>query len=129
MQATLAEATAMDTCSKLSSQLTQALEILKSVTSDLQQQLAADPDHGPSNATMYLDLFGKVLVGWIWLKQAMAAEKALAAGASGSEEQFYQGKIHAARYFMNWKLAPLDGYAQLLSAGNRDNLDMQNDWF
>lgn len=129
IQATLDEAANLDTCGPLASQLTQALDTLKSVTSDLQKQLAADPDHGLSNATMYLDMFGKVLVGWIWLKQAMAAEKALAAGASGSEEQFYQGKVHAARYFMNWELAPLDGYARLLANGNRDNLDMQNDWF
>ncbi|WP_372972463.1 acyl-CoA dehydrogenase [Marinobacter sp.] len=129
IQVTLDKAASMATCGPLASQLTQALDTLKSVTSDLQKQLATDPDHGLSNATMYLDMFGKVLVGWIWLKQAMAAEKALAAGASGSEEQFYQGKVHAARYFMNWELAPLEGYARLLSNGNRDNLAMQNDWF
>jgi butyryl-CoA dehydrogenase len=126
---TLDEAAAMDISGPLASQLRGAVDVLKRSTADLQEQLASDPDHGLSNATMYLDLFGKVLVGWIWLKQAMAAEKALAAGASGSEEQFYKGKIHTARYFMDWELAPLEGYARLLSAGNRDNLDMQNDWF
>lgn len=129
IQVTLDQAAGLEACGPLASQLTQALTTLKSVTSDLQEQLAADPDHGLSNATAYLDMFGKVVVGWIWLKQAMVAEKALAAGASGSEEAFYQGKVHAARYFMNWELAPLQGYAQLLRNGNRDNLDMQNDWF
>ncbi len=129
IQFTLDQAAGLEACSTLASQLTQALNTLKSVTSDLQKQLAADPDHGLSNATAYLDMFGKVVVGWIWLKQAMVAEKALAAGASGSEEAFYQGKVHAARYFMNWELAPLEGYAQLLSNGNRDNLDMRVDWF
>ena len=129
IRVTLDEAAALDTSSGFGSQLTQALTALETVTSDLQQQLAADPDHGLSNATMYLDMFGKVLVGWVWLRQAMVAERALAAGATGSEADFYQGKIHAARYFMDWELAPLEGYARLLSAGNRDNLDMQNDWF
>lgn len=127
--ATLDEAAAMDICGPLASQLRSALEILRTATTDLQKQLANDPDHGLSNATMYLDLFGKVLVGWIWLKQTMAAERALATGASGTEEAFYRGKIHAARYFMDWELAPLEGYARLLSAGNRDNIDMENDWF
>ena len=127
--ATLDEAAAMDVCGPLASQLRTALEVLQRVTTDLQEQLANDPDHGLSNATMYLDLFGKVLVGWVWLKQAMAAEPALARGASGTEEAFYRGKIHAARYFMDWELAPLEGYARLLSAGNRDNIDMENDWF
>lgn len=127
--ATLDSANPMDICGPLASQLMNALDILKRVTTDLQEQLANDPDHGLSNATMYLDLFGKVLVGWIWLKQAMAAENALANGAAGTEEDFYRGKIHAARYFMDWELAPLEGYARLLSAGNRDNIDMRNDWF
>ncbi len=126
---TLAEAASLDTCGALGSQLTQALEILKGVTSELQNQLALDPNHGLSNATVYLDMFGRVLVGWIWLKQAMTAEKALVAGASGTDEAFYQGKVHTAQYFMNWELAPLDGYARLLSAGNQDNLDMRTDWF
>jgi len=129
IQVTLDEAAGMKICGALSSQLTQALDILKGVTSDLQDQLAADPDHGLSNATMYLDMFGRVLVGWVWLQQAIAAEKALTAGTSGSEEAFYYGKVHAARYFMDWELAPLEGYGRLLSAGNRDNLDMRNDWF
>ncbi|WP_092013551.1 acyl-CoA dehydrogenase [Marinobacter daqiaonensis] len=129
IEATLSQAAGLAGCEHLADELAQAQETLKAVTSELQKQLAADPDHGLSNATMYLDMFGKVLVGWMWLKQAMAAEKALGNGALGSEEAFYRGKIHTARYFMNWELAPLDGYARLLIAGNRDNLDMRNDWF
>ncbi|NWN91808.1 acyl-CoA dehydrogenase [Marinobacter adhaerens] len=126
---TLDQATGMETCGSLASQLKNALSTLQSVTSDLQQQLSVDPDHGLSNATMYLDIFGKILVGWVWLKQAIVAEKALASGASESDEAFYKGKVHAARYFMSWELAPLEGYARLLSEGNRSNLDMQSDWF
>ena len=76
-----------------------------------------------------LDLFGRVVVGWIWLRQALVARRALAAGAAGSEADFYQGKVHAARYFMDWELAGLDAQARLLGAGNRLTYDMQNDWF
>lgn len=129
IQSTLEQAAGMDTCGQLAGQLKEALSTLQSVTADLQQQLSADPDHGLSNATVYLDMFGKVLVGWIWLKQAIVAEKALASGTSASDDAFYKGKVHAASYFMGWELAPLDGYARLLSAGNRNNLDMQSDWF
>lgn len=62
IEATLDQAAGLDTCNTFANQLTQALEILKSVTSDL-QQIAADPDHGLSNATAYLDMFGRALVG------------------------------------------------------------------
>jgi butyryl-CoA dehydrogenase len=114
---------------ELAAQLNQAVDLLESVTSDLQLQVTNNPDQGLSNATTYLDMFGRVLVGWIWLRQAIVAERALAQGASGEEASFYHGKLHTARYFMDWELAPLASWAALLSAGNRDNVDMQDHWF
>ncbi|MNQ82946.1 hypothetical protein D3C85_980140 [compost metagenome] len=69
------------------------------------------------------------MVGWIWLRQALVANHALIGGAAGSEADFYQGKLHAARYFMDWELAGVESQARLLSAGNRLCLDMQNAWF
>ncbi|MNH22312.1 hypothetical protein D3C79_821640 [compost metagenome] len=91
--------------------------------------MAADANLGLSNATAYLDLFGRVLVGWIWLRQALVARRALEAGATGSEADFYQGKLQAARYFMDWELAGLDAQGRLLSSGNRLCFDMQDRWF
>ncbi|HIQ54909.1 MAG TPA: hypothetical protein EYH51_16865, partial [Pseudomonas pachastrellae] len=49
--------------------------------------------------------------------------------AADSEADFYQGKLHAARYFMDWELAGLASQAQLLRAGNRLTYDMQDAWF
>ena len=109
--------------------LNDAVGILDQVSSDLLQQVAADVDLGLANATAYLDLFGRVVVGWIWLRQALVAERALEAGAEGSEADFYQGKLHAARYFMDWELASLASQARLLSTGNRLTYDMQDAWF
>ncbi|NWB11939.1 acyl-CoA dehydrogenase [Pseudomonas sp. D5002] len=109
--------------------LSEALATLKEVTDSLQRQVEQDPDHGLSNATVYLDLFGRVLVGWIWLRQALVATQALNAGASGDEADFYHGKVHTARYYMDWELAPLAGAARLLCAGNSANIDMHNRWF
>ncbi|MOA41093.1 hypothetical protein D3C78_1630260 [compost metagenome] len=70
-----------------------------------------------------------MVVGWIWLRQALVASRALDAGATGNDADFYRGKLHAARYFMDWELAGLDSQARLLSAGNRLTYDMQNVWF
>ncbi|MNQ87483.1 hypothetical protein D3C85_1027070 [compost metagenome] len=69
------------------------------------------------------------MVGWIWLRQALVASRALNAGAGGSEADYYQGKLHAARYFMDWELAGVESQARLLSTGNRLCYDMQNAWF
>jgi butyryl-CoA dehydrogenase len=113
----------------LQAALGDALGILEQVTTALQGQVAADADLGLSNATTYLDLFGRVVVGWLWLRQAELASRALAAGAQGSEADFYRGKVQAARYFMDWELAPLPSQANLLLAGNRVCFDMQDAWF
>ncbi|VVM78494.1 acyl-CoA dehydrogenase [Pseudomonas fluorescens] len=119
-------------CAPLAGALQDALGILERVTTDLQAQVAADATAGLANATAYLDLFGRVLVGWLWLRQALLASRALnhpGLGADNSEAHFYQGKLQAARYFMDWELAPLEACARLLSAGNRLCLDMQDRWF
>lgn len=116
-------------CQPLAESLANALNILEQVSTQLQSQVTADANLGLSNATAYLDLFGRVLVGWIWLRQALVASHALNAGASDSEADFYQGKLHAARYFMDWELSGLEGQARLLCAGDRQCFDMQNAWF
>ncbi|WP_416311328.1 acyl-CoA dehydrogenase [Pseudomonas sp. W03] len=126
---TLEQAASDTTCKALAAILYDTLSILEQVTLDLQAQVATDINIGLSNATAYLDLFGRVVVGWIWLRQALVASRALEAGACGSEADFYHGKLHAARYFMEWELAGVESQARLLSAGNRLCFDMQNAWF
>ncbi len=129
IRSSLAEAASHTHCVLLVAALRSALRIVEQVTSELQKQIAADADRGLSNATVYLDLFGKLVVGWIWLRQALAACKGLDAGAHGSEADFYLGKLHAARYFMDWELAGLEDQARLLGTGNRICFDMQDTWF
>jgi butyryl-CoA dehydrogenase len=63
--------------------------------SDLRRRLA--------NATIFLDAFGHVVVAWMWLKQAIAAESALDRGATGPRA-FYAGKMKAARLFYRHEL-------------------------
>ncbi|MCY1463127.1 hypothetical protein D9M71_809800 [compost metagenome] len=84
---------------------------------------------GLSNATAYLDVFGRVVIGWIWLRQALVASHGLQQGAEGTEATFYQGKLHAAQYFMDWELACIPSIAKLLTDRNHVALDMHNDWF
>ncbi|WP_394561106.1 acyl-CoA dehydrogenase [Aquipseudomonas alcaligenes] len=125
----LAEAGHDERCAPLSYLLVGALDKLQMVTDNLLQQVASNAARGLANATPYLDLFGRVLVGWIWLRMALVASRALNAGASGSEADFYHGKLQAARYFMDWELAGIDAQAQLLMAANSASFDMQDRWF
>lgn len=64
-----------------------------------------DTNVGLANATPYLDAFGHVVIGWMWLWQAQIAAKALAAGGAASGDgAFYRGKLAACRYFFRYEL-------------------------
>jgi len=72
-------------------------------TAGIATALRDDPVLALANATLYLDSLGHVVVAWRWLVQAQVAERAHEA-ASGSERDFYAGKLSACRYFFRYEL-------------------------
>lgn len=82
-------------------------------------QACADVERGLANATLYLDASGHIVIAWLWLKQALAADRALATPAGAAEADFYQGKIAACRYFFRYELPralPLLGVVERLDS-------------
>ena len=60
----------------------------------------ADAERRTANATIFLDAFGHVVIGWIWLWQARLARGQLDNPATGEVDRlFYQGKLAACRHF------------------------------
>jgi butyryl-CoA dehydrogenase len=83
---------------------------------------------GLANATLYLRLMGHLCIAWIWLRQAMVAERALAGGA-GAEQAFYRGKLAACRYFFRYELPATEQLASLLQGLDATTLDVRPEWF
>ncbi|MEM7542895.1 MAG: acyl-CoA dehydrogenase C-terminal domain-containing protein [Pseudomonadota bacterium] len=81
-----------------------------------------------ANAGLYLDAFGHTVVAWIWLKQALIAERALGA-ATGSERDFYQGKLLACQYFFRYELPKVAERCALLDAADDTCLNAAAQWF
>lgn len=112
------------------SHLGQALETLQSVNESLLQQIDRDVDRGLANATVYLDLFGRVVMAWIWLRQAnRAAEGLKVCSVSDADKNFYRGKIQATEYYFSWELPQIEAQAALLADGNAASYDMRDEWF
>jgi alkylation response protein AidB-like acyl-CoA dehydrogenase len=65
-----------------------------------------------ANATIYLDMLGHVVVGWLWLKQAMTA---LGAPADGPGPSLRAGKLAACRYFIRYELPQIESQCALLA--------------
>lgn len=131
VEATAAEAAARETTSEMGQSLLAALGKLSRLNAVLLPMLAKDPDLGLANATLYLDVFGRITASWIWLQQAnIAAAKLAEEGAlSVDDANFYQGKLQAARYYLEWELPEIDPQIALLESHNSVPFDMQDAWF
>ncbi len=92
--------------SELAAEAAALQDAVSALTSATQAVLESeDANRGLANATLYLNSFGHVVVAWIWLKQALVAANAIAAGrAVGDDETFYKGKLGACRYFYRYEL-------------------------
>lgn len=100
---------------------------LEGTTRTLSAAIARDPGLALANASVYLDTFGHTVVAWLWLRQALVADRALAAGAAGAD--FYRGKLAAARYCFEWLLPATQPWHTLLRRLDDTCLAMQDDWF
>jgi alkylation response protein AidB-like acyl-CoA dehydrogenase len=67
----------------------------------------------------YLDLFGTYVIGWQWLVQATVAKIGLERG-SAVDRAFYEGKLHAAQYWIKTEL-PRIAYLSTLAAEGEDS--------
>ena len=113
----------------LAAQLTDALTQLNTITQHLLTVAATDPEAGLADATLYLELFGIVVIGWQWLRQATVAAEALPNAQADDDRNFYQGKLATARYFFEYELVKIHALARRLQSENRVTVAMQGDWF
>jgi alkylation response protein AidB-like acyl-CoA dehydrogenase len=80
-----------------------------------------------ANAAPYLEAFGHVIIGWLWLDQAVASETALSA-AAGPDEDFYRGKLAACDFFFGWELPRVESWLAVLDPVERTPLDTSSAW-
>lgn len=104
IRATAAELSTRPTLAELCPPVLALLAVLERATRASAARLAAGQVRlALAHAHEYLQALGHLLVAWGWLRMAAVAERALAAGA-GREQDFYAGKIAAARYFISTEL-------------------------
>jgi hypothetical protein len=72
---------------------------------------------------------GDLVIGWLLLRQAEVALKALDAGASGKDVDFYQGKVAAARFFARTVLPKIAAERQIAEATDNSLMDVPESAF
>lgn len=118
VQASLARAEDCPEAEALGRRWTRLLEVTRVL------HAADDPNVTLAHASVYLEAFGHLVVGWLWLEQAMAAQ-----GGALPDDDFYAGKRQAFRYFFRVELPKTDAQLELLAALDTTTLDMQDSWF
>ena len=117
---TVADAAALGgEASRQAKQLDAAWQRLIAVTRDM--VASDDIEAAMANSVVYLEMFGHIVVAWIWLQQVIAAH-----GCSGD---FYDGKRQAARYFFHYELPRTAPQLDLLASFDRTTLEMRDGWF
>ncbi len=130
MQNTIATAQERGVLSENSAALTQAIATLQATTQKLLTSMMTENiDLVLSNSVKYLDLFGHVVIAWLWLKQGLVATAALDNKPHQSDEDFYRGKLQAMQYFYRSELVEIEAWAKILTDLDSTSYDMKADWF
>jgi butyryl-CoA dehydrogenase len=80
-----------------------------------------------ANAQHYMTLVGHLVIGWCWLRQAVASEPLVARG--GADAAFAHGKQQACRWFFANELPIARAAARLVADADDTAYAMQADWF
>lgn len=67
-----------------------------------------------SDATVFMEYFGNIVVGWLWLEVGIEAQKALDQGDSGFPDGFLQSKIHTLEFYFTYQLPLANGLEAIL---------------
>ncbi len=92
-----------------------AIQDLEAATLWLAQNGMADPDNAGAGAYAYMDLMGLVSLGWMWLKIASAAQRALDEGTQ--DEPFHDAKLVTARFYALRELPMSTALRKKIEAG------------
>jgi butyryl-CoA dehydrogenase len=66
-----------------------------------------------SDATVYMEFFSNIVIGWLWLKMAIFAQK------QGADSDFLRAKIHVMKFFYQYELSLNHGLARVLKSPER----------
>ncbi len=75
-----------------------------------------------ADATIFMDLFGTVVIGWQWLKMGSAA-------LNDSDPVFKQGKLHTLDYFYKYEMSRCKGLQKTICADSDVTIKMEAEMF
>jgi len=81
----------------------------------LAQNGLKNPDNAGAASVDYLRMFGIVVIGYLWARQAKAAQAKLA--AKSGNPAFYEAKLSSARFWMERMMPDTASLTERIKAG------------
>ena len=68
-----------------------------------------------SDATVFMEFFGNIIIGWLWLDMATKAHKKLNSGNAQNSQEFLNSKIHAMKFYFKYEIPKTKALAEVLT--------------
>ncbi len=67
-----------------------------------------------ADATVFMDFFGTIVMGWQWLKMAAIAKLTMKNGDGNQSPEFYKNKVQTMKFFFTYELIKTKGLAKTI---------------
>ena len=82
-----------------------------------------------ADATIFMDFFSTIVIGWQWLKISTAAAKVISSNSGNQPLEFYKSKIHTMKFFYTYHLVKTKGLAKILMNDEKLTIDISKEMF
>ena len=96
---------------QLGEQLQQTQQVLEHL---VPFAMKGDYERFLADASIFMEFFSLIIIGWSWLEIGVASKRALITGDTSQEADFYESKLEALEYFFVYELPKTKGHAEIL---------------
>ena len=82
-----------------------------------------------ANATIFMDFFSSIVMGWQWLKISASAAEVIANKVGNQPLAFYESKIQTMKFYYNYHLIKTKGLAKILMNDEKLTIDFSKEMF
>jgi len=128
IQDTIKTSTAYNDLAPFAKTLGESLMLVQQVLGQLMPiAKKGDYERFLSDATIFMDFFGTIVIGWQWLKIANSAKKSLEDGLH--DKSLLEGKIHTMKFFYKYEMSRTKGLAKTIVDDLKLTLDVDLNYF
>ncbi len=82
-----------------------------------------------ADATVFMDFFSTIVIGWQWLKTATVARQTLNDANGNQPSTFYESKIHTMKFYYTYEMAKTKGLAKTVMNDQELTINSSKDYF